>query len=326
MLKYIISFILIIFLSLVSHLALYSWGFFAHKKINRMAVFTLPPGMIGFYKKHIEFITENAVAPDRRRYSVEGEAEKHYIDIDYYGEKPFEVMPRRWKDAVEKFTEDTLRAYGIVPWNIEKEVGKLTNAFKDEDFNKILYLSANLGHYAAETYVPLHCSMNYNGQLTGQRGIHGFWESRLPELFSNNYDYFVGKAKYIESPLDHAWDAIEASIAAKDSILSFEAKLNAQYSTDKKYSHVTRGQMLIKTYSEEYCISYNKMLDGMVERRMRSSVLAVGSMWYTAWVNAGKPDLKRLEDREISKELKEQMKEEERMWKTGNPIGREHPD
>ncbi|MFH1319411.1 MAG: zinc dependent phospholipase C family protein [Bacteroidota bacterium] len=324
--KYIISFILITFLSLISHLTLYSWGFFAHKKINRMAVFTLPPGMIGFYKKHIEYITENAVAPDKRRYAVEGEAEKHYIDIDYYGENPFEVMPRRWKDAVEKYTEDTLRAYGIVPWAIERVVKKLTSAFKEEDFNKILYVSANLGHYVAETYVPLHCSMNYNGQLTGQRGIHAFWESRLPELYSNNYDYFVGKAKYIENPLDYAWDAIEESLAAKDSVLLFEAKLNAQYSTDKKYSHVTRGQMLIKTYSEEYCISYNEMLDGMVERKMRGSVLAVGSMWYTAWVNAGKPDLKRLEDREISKELKEQMKEGERMWKTGKPIGRKFHD
>jgi hypothetical protein len=33
------------------------------------------------------------------------------------------------------------------------------------------------------------------------------------------------------------------------------------------------------------------MLDGQIERRMRQSVLSVGSYWYTAWVNAGSPSL-----------------------------------
>ena len=93
--KYLLIFLLITFLTLDSYIFSYSWGFFAHKRINRMAVLTLPHGMIGFYKKHIEFITENAVSPDRRRYAMEGEAPRHYIDIDHYGEDPFEVMPRR---------------------------------------------------------------------------------------------------------------------------------------------------------------------------------------------------------------------------------------
>jgi hypothetical protein len=43
-----------------------------------------------------------------------------------------------------------------------------------------------------------------------------------------------------------------------------------------------------------YSIAYNKKLQGMVERRMRASVYATASFWYTAWVNAGQPDLKQL--------------------------------
>ena len=65
----------------------YSWGFYAHKRINRLSVFTLPPDMIVFYKKHIEFITEHAVDPDKRRYAVDGEAPRHFIDIDHYSEE-----------------------------------------------------------------------------------------------------------------------------------------------------------------------------------------------------------------------------------------------
>ena len=64
-----------------------------------MAVFTLPPDMMVFYKKNIEYVTDHAVDPDKRRYSTEGEAARHYIDIDHYvhnGEDPFEVMPKKW--------------------------------------------------------------------------------------------------------------------------------------------------------------------------------------------------------------------------------------
>ena len=64
------------------------WGFFGHKKINRVAVFTIPDSeLFQFYKKNIDYLTEHAVDPDKRRYSVKVEAEKHFIDIDDYLEK-----------------------------------------------------------------------------------------------------------------------------------------------------------------------------------------------------------------------------------------------
>src|ERR1043165_5539418 len=88
----------------------YSWGFFGHQKINRMAVFTLPEGMIGFYKQHIEYISAHAVDPDKRRYANADEAPRHYIDIDHYGEHAFDSVPHWWKKAVARYTEDTLKA------------------------------------------------------------------------------------------------------------------------------------------------------------------------------------------------------------------------
>src|ERR1041385_1723288 len=103
-----------------------SWGFYGHKKINRMAVFTLPPEMFGFYKNHIEYITTHAVDPDMRRYAVPEEAPRHYIDIDHYGPNCFGSVPRYWKNAVAKFSEDTLNAYGIVPWWIDVMTYRLT--------------------------------------------------------------------------------------------------------------------------------------------------------------------------------------------------------
>lgn len=306
-----------------------TWGFFAHKRINRMAVFTLPPELFSFYKKHIEFVTEHAVDPDKRRYAVEGEAPKHYIDIDVYatmGEDPFKVVPRTWEDAVAKFTEDTLMAYGIVPWHIAKTVKSLTYAFKDLDVDRILRYSSDLGHYTGDAHVPLHTTENYNGQLTNQKGIHGFWESRLPELTAEDFDYLVGRATYLESPLDAAWIAVKTSHAALDSVLGFEKQLNATFPQDRKYSYESRGQSTMKVYSEEYSMAYNELLGDMVERRMRASIVTVGSFWYTAWVNAGQPDLSVLENKDISDSLKLVQKEEDRLYREGKIKGREHDD
>ena len=198
------------------------WGFFAHKRINKYAVFTLPEELIGFYKKNIEYIEEHSVDADKRRYAVKEEAPRHYIDIDYYGEHPFDSMPRKWNDAVDKYSEDTLQAYGILPWHIEIIYKRLVYAFIEKDSDKILKYSADLGHYVADAHVPLHTTLNYDGQFTGQKGIHAFWESRLPELFSENYDYLVGTSQYEYSVLDFAWETVETSHNALDSVFSFD--------------------------------------------------------------------------------------------------------
>ena len=291
-----------------------SWGFFGHKRINRMAVFTLPPEMVTFYKQHIEFVTNHAVDPDKRRNAVEGEAARHYIDIDHYGIHAFDSMPKFWKQAVAKYSEDTLMAYGIVPWQIEKHYFKLMNAFKDENLDRILQYSADIGHYVADAHVPLHTTENYNGQLTGQRGIHGFWESRVPELKAEDYDYFVGRAKYIDSPIKMAWKTVYDSHMAVDSVLKFEAILNSNFPQDQKYAFENRGNVMMKTYSVEYTNRYDLMIKGQVERRMRESIIMVGSIWYTAWVNGGKPNLEKLGQKDISDSLKKLLEQEELLY------------
>jgi hypothetical protein len=291
-----------------------SWGFYGHKRINRMAVFTLPPEMVTFYKTHIEFVTNHAVDPDKRRYGVEGEAPRHYIDIDHYGEHAFDSVPKFWKAAIAKYTEDTLMAYGIVPWQIEKHYYKLLNAFKNENLDQILSYSADLGHYVADAHVPLHTTENYNGQLTGQRGIHGFWESRIPELKAEDYDYFVGRAKYVDSPIKSAWKIVYDSHMGVDSVLKFEAALNKEFPQDRKYAYENRGNLMMKVYSLEYTNRYDLMIKGQVERRMRESIIMVGSLWYTAWVNAGKPNLEKLGQKDISDSLKKQMALEEQLY------------
>lgn len=301
------------------------WGFFGHKKINRIATFTLPPEMFGFYKEHIEYLTEHAVDPDKRRYAVEGEAQRHYIDIDHYvhgGEDPFKVVPRRWNDAVEKLTEDTLQAYGIVPWYISVMKYKLQRAFEDKNVDLILKYSADIGHYIGDAHVPLHTTENYNGQLTNQKGIHGLWESRLVEINSENYDYFLGKAKYIKHLSDFIWNAVEDSHHAVDSVFRIELEVTRDLPTDQKYSYEQRGTQTVRVYSYDFSQEYHRRMNGMVERRLRAAINAVGSVWYTAWVDAGQPNLTELQNTEPSAELLEEMKALDQSYHSSNAKGR----
>lgn len=299
-----------------------SWGFFAHQKINRLAVFTLPKDLISFYKSNINYVTEHAVDPDKRRYADSLEAPRHYLDADHYGKKPFELIPRKWNDAVAKLTEDTLNAYGIVPWQIQRTYLKLVKAFENRDSILILKHSADLGHYIGDAHVPLHTSENYNGQMTNQVGIHGFWESRLPELFSTDYDYFVGRATYINNPLDAAWDIVEDTYTLLDSTLSIEKRLTKTFPADRKYTFNERNNRVIREYSIDFSAAYHKALDGMVERQMRKSILTIGSFWYSAWVDAGQPNMKRLIKKDISLEERRQIEAEEKKFQNGNALGR----
>ena len=300
------------------------WGFYAHKLINRLAVFSLPPEMIVFYKPNIRFLEDHAVDPDKRRYAVEGEAPRHYIDLDHYPPDSLDQLAFYWKDAVARFSKDTLMSRGVVPWQIVRVKYQLTQAFVKKDYGKILKLSADLGHYIGDANVPLHTTSNYNGQLTNQHGIHGFWESRIPELSADHYDLFVGKAQYLSNPQKAAWQAVKNAHRAVDSVLAFERLLNESIPGDKKYSFEERGGQTIKVYSKAFCHAYEKKLDGQIERQLRASIKMVADFWYTAWIDAGQPVLIDLSNEHDLNALEKSLEEESRLWQRKKVFSRPH--
>jgi Zinc dependent phospholipase C len=318
------KFLCVSFCLLVS-LPSFCWGFYAHKKINYYAVFLLPPEMMALYKPQLDFLTEHAVDPDKRRYAIPEEAPRHYIDIDHYGQYPYDSLPRKWNDAVGKYTADSLNKYGIVPWWLQTMLGRLTTAFKEKNQAKILKYSAEIGHYIADSHVPLHANSNHNGQYSGQKGIHGFWESRIPELLAEKeWDFFIGKAEYIKNPADFIWKRVLESAAASDTVLRFEKELTKQFPGDQKFSFEERNGIIIRQYSAAFTKAYDGMMKGMVERRMRQSIFAVASFWYTAWVNAGQPDLTQLSQKQFSAEDLTEFESLNNAWKNAPVKGREH--
>ena len=305
-------------LCIVAASTLTSWGFFAHKKINHYAVFALPTKLAKFYKENIDLITEKAVDPDKRCFTDSAEGPRHFIDIDdYRKDRLIDSIPIHWSQAKEKFQEKTLLKNGIVPWQINLTYQKLVKAFQTKDYKRIIKHSAELGHYIADAHVPLHTTKNYNGQLTNQIGIHAFWESRLPEMFSGKYNLLVGKAIYIKDPLEEAWQIVRESNRLVDSVLNIEANLNRQFKASQKKSFIERNNQLIWTYSDNYAIAYHNAMNGMVEKRMQKTILRVASYWYSAWLESGQPDLSSID------KIKIDEKQDHSDITGKKPIGRE---
>jgi len=319
--KKIIAFVLLMGISLQS----FCWGFYGHQRINYYAVFLLPPEMLVLFKPNIQFLTDHAVDPDKRRYAVADEAPRHFIDIDHYGQYPYTELPRKYDDAVKKFGEDTVIGNGIVPWHIQIMQARLTNAFTEKNQAKILRYAAEIGHYISDSHVPLHASGNHDGQLTNQKGIHGFWESRVPELLAEKqFDFMIGKAQYISNIPGYTWDRILESGAASDTVLRAEAELNKLFAGDRKFAFEERNGKITRQYSTAYTQAYNNRINNMVERRMRLSILSVASFWYTAWVNAGQPDLKNINNLAFTAEDIKEFEALNSDWRTGQSKGRVH--
>jgi len=260
--------------------------------------------MFTFYKEHYDELADLAVKADMRRYLVEDEGAKHYIDIDQYETAlPLDTICVSFDSAVSLFGLEYVHEHGVAPWNLIRLKYALTKAFERMDESSIIRISADLGHYVGDIHVPLHTHSNYNGQQTDQLGIHALWESRLPEKFFEGYDLFNGSASYWESVHDSIWKIIEESHALVQRVFKEELLTKNSLEESARYTHELRNGKSFRNYSARYLRRYNSRLGDMVERRMRSAIRAAASLWFSAWVDAGQPSLEGVHGREFPKDI-----------------------
>jgi len=332
------------------------WGFFAHRKINRYAVYTLPDPLFDFYKRHQSWVEAHAVDADKRRYAVRQEAICHFMDLDVHSMRKITEIRHLGKarfeqDHIELFHSDqkiaekmgnstswtregipdsintvivrTLKVlfpddttfvipvsedsllqvvwhpgfdkHGILPYRILQVYRSLEQAFYLRDLKSILRWSADLGHYIGDAHVPLHTTSNYNGQQTGQTGIHAFWESRLPELFLHSEHFLtIRPAVFISDPETAVWDVILQSHGLVDKVLVCERTAREGVPQDGLSALEERNGAYSIMPSLRFSKAYDECLGTMVWDRWESAIAFLGSLWLTAWVNAGEPDLSGL--------------------------------
>lgn len=303
-----------------------SWGIVGHERINKAAVMALPQPLLVFFYNHIDFITQESTVPDLRKYVIsdKNEAPRHYFDMENFGD--IASFPATMADARKKYDDKFLTKNGTLPWYIQEMMGKLTTAFKEKRKNEILFIAADLGHYIGDAHMPLHTSDNHDGQLSDQKGIHSLWESRLPELFVKNYKFNVAPATYYKDVDKAIWDMINDTHSLVPILLAADKGLRSSLQPKQIFvtdadGTVIKNKYNSAKYSDEYATKFHAALNGMVESQMKKAVSATASFWYTAWVNAGKPDLSDLDAKSLTSRNAKFLKKDAKRFKKGNLFG-----
>jgi hypothetical protein len=257
-----------------------AWGFEAHKFILERAISLLPPEIRPFFEKHRASIVEHAIDPDLWRnvgFDAE-EAPRHFVDMDAYGAPPFKELPRDFDEAVAKYGRDFVTRNGLLPWRAQELHLKLVEAFTQKatySRDNIKYFSAFIAHYLSDAQVPFHASLNHDGQLTGQWGLHSRFETEVFERYRESFVIKPGQLVAVTSARDLAFDSLVTSYSHLQAVLDADKAAVA-------------GREL---YDDTYFAAFAVKVQPILERRLADSITAVASAIAAAWEQAGRPAL-----------------------------------
>jgi hypothetical protein len=256
-----------------------AWGFDAHRYVMRRAIPLLPTEIRPFFEKFTAQIVEHAIDPDLwRTAGWEAEPPRHFLDMDGYGPYPFKELPRNYDDAVKRYGREFVEKMGTLPWRTEEIYGKLTEAFTQKagySRENIKFFSSVLAHYVSDAHVPFHAALNYDGQLTGQRGIHSRFEAELFLRYLERLKVEPKPIGEVPNARDFVFDALTVSFPLVQPVLDAD-KAAAQ------------GRDF---YDDEYFERFFAKVQPILERRLADSITATATMIAGAWTAAGKPAL-----------------------------------
>lgn len=249
------------------------WGTKGHGINNKVAIGGVPAPLHAFYKRYEKFIEQHAMDADHAKNQDPAERPRHFIDFDDYGAPPFEELPESYEKAVKKFGEKVVTERGLVPWIITERYDELVAAFKAEDADEVLRLSAWLGHYVGDIHVPLHTTSNHNGQKTGQPGLHSHFETSVVKK-AKETDVQVEAAKAVDR------STLQADVFswARESYSFLDAILEADAKTGGKQKKRNLAAFAVTAKP----IAINRLSRGCSR---------LASLWFGAWTDAGKPDV-----------------------------------
>jgi len=264
----------------------FAWGFAAHKAIAERAIALLPEALRPLFEKQRAYIVEHAIDPDLwRTAGFDSEPPNHFVDLDHqaFGPFPFEGLPRDYDAAVQRFGREFISQQGLLPWRVQEFYGQLQRSFeslKRQDppgyvLDNIAYFTAILAHYVADGHVPLHAVVNYDGQLTGQNGVHSRWEAELYERNQAQIAFAPAAATPVSRPRDFMFDALLASNRLAAGVLDADRSAAA-------------GR---EFYDDGYFAALGTAQLPVMQKRLNESITAVASVIAGAWEQAGRPNV-----------------------------------
>jgi len=249
-------------------LFLMSWGGGTHRFINDRAVDHLPPQMF-FFADHRAYFSQHASDPDFDN----DPGNYHYIDIDYYPEFFTGQLPHQWQAMIDRYGQSTIESQGVVPWVIEWWLDELTTSMRNHDWTSVWQVAAELGHYVGDSHQALHLTVNYNGGETGNYGIHSRYETYMMNPHLGEITLKDSIATYWDSPIDSVFAYIEDIYPLVKSIMEVD----------------DRAYYLDSNHGDTYYDIMWRDLGDATTWSIERAVIDLASIWYTAWINAGKP-------------------------------------
>lgn len=275
--------VLVVALLLVGSARPDAWGFEVHRFITDRALDLLPEPIRPFFQKHRAFIVERSVDPDLwRTAGWDEEPPRHFVDLDAYGRPPFGDLPREYDRAVERYGVEFVQRNGTLPWRAAEIFGQLRRSFELQkrgvagySLENIKFYSAILAHYVEDGHVPFHAVLNYDGQLTGQHGIHSRWESELVVRDMAGLHLAPPPVVPVTDMRTFMFDVLQASFPHAETILQAD-----------KAAVAGRDE-----YDNGYFDQLNRDTRPILEQRLSAATSAVASAIVGAWEAGGKPVL-----------------------------------
>ncbi|MEE9166757.1 MAG: hypothetical protein V3U24_04750 [Candidatus Neomarinimicrobiota bacterium] len=267
-----------------------SWGFKAHQAINREAVRMLPDELGRYFLFHIEYIAEHAVDPDLWRDDTlmhPKEGRGHYIDVDLYDDYPFRKIPRSREDLISTYSEEKIDDWGTAPWRIERYFNRLVGEFHLGKWDEARLTAAALGHYVSDLHMPLHVVENYNGQLSGNEGVHMRWEEDMVDRYLLGNIHPKGQLTQLSDPVEQAFRIIAESYPVHATILKADSLARKNLSPEERLTIADRGQSMA---GSGYLEVLHAETGDLAKLRMEQAAIGVASFWYSAWILAGRPN------------------------------------
>jgi len=264
-----------------------AWGYDGHRRINYIASKQLKGPFGQFLKNNSDPLKWYAVAPDYNKDIDSEEFHRHFIDADYYDEYPFTKIPKKYEELISLYGEDKIRKYGIAPWAINETCERIIDLLKKNQLEEAIYNMGVVGHYIADLHMPLHTVINYNGQFSGNDGIHKRWEHRLVDEYVKKIKP-VGKIEKVEDPWSFSMKIVKESFKLHHLILEADTKarkLLTKEQADRLSSHD------VLSFEKPYLDSLYDDTGNLLNERMGRAVMRLASLWNYCWEQAGRPKL-----------------------------------
>jgi hypothetical protein len=270
-----------------------AWGFTGHQYIMRRAIDLLPPELKPFFTEHREVVILRVIDPDLWRNVGWKDDPHHFLDfgVSEYGAYPFAALPRDYDAALEKFGRETLERNGLLPWRASEMFGHLRRAF--EGFARAsayavsdaTLFSAVTSHYIQDAHQPLHATINYDGQQTGQHGVHARFERDLFERFESRLDIHPAAPAAVVDIREFAFTTLVGSYQFVEPLLAADREAAA-------------GK---DVYDDDYFEKFFVRVKPLLEERVSASITSTAGLLIGAWEAAGRPALRLRDARPLQK-------------------------